>query len=111
MTITEDMKSRLYELIAAATTAEKARADTALDTASELVQAELDSWPNITIPDSVTQQAIFETASNLYQRRNAHNGIMSIDMDDVQPFKVNKDPLAWAREILRPYIPAGMGIA
>lgn len=62
-----------------------------------------------TVPEPVRDSAIVEVAADQYHRRTAHNGIAAVDSVDVQPFRINRDPLIAAYPILRPYL--GLGIA
>ena len=57
------------------------------------------------VPASVLKSAVLEVASDLYARRQHHNGVVTFDgPEGVTPFRVNRDPMASAYPILRPYI-------
>ena len=57
------------------------------------------------VPPSVVKSAVLEVASDLYARRQHHNGIVTFDgPEGVTPFRVNRDPLASVYPMLRPYI-------
>lgn len=58
-----------------------------------------------TVPPAVVKSAVLEVASDLYARRQHHNGVITFDgPEGVTPFRVNRDPMASAYPLLRPYI-------
>lgn len=63
------------------------------------------------IPAATLARAVKETAADLYSRRRARNGIVEIGGDGITPdvVRINRDPMAAARPILRPFL--GPGIA
>lgn len=65
-----------------------------------------------TISDSVLDDIVLGVAADLWQARDARNGVMNMVGDVIEPFRISSDPLrsAWAK--LRAVgIPAGLGIA
>lgn len=73
-----------------------------LDSAHELVRRHVGGAD---VPASVLKSAVLEVASDLYARRQHHNGVVTFDgPEGVTPFRVNRDPMASAYPILRPYI-------
>lgn len=105
-----ELIDRLTANVQAVTTNETDACKHSLDTATALIDRTIQSWA-ATVPDDVRDTAILETASDLYFRRHARNGVMEISGTDIQPFRINRDPLAAARPILRPWMPMGMGVA
>lgn len=65
------------------------------------------------VPEVVVDDCTLSVAADLWQARDARNGIVSIgDADGIEPFRISSDPLRSARPKLRAVgIPAGMGIA
>ncbi|SJM66842.1 hypothetical protein [Agrococcus casei] len=61
------------------------------------------------VPDKVRERAILEVGSELYNRRNAPNGIAQFATPDAAPIRVARDPLVGAYPILRHYV--GIGAA
>jgi hypothetical protein len=102
------LTDRLTKTVQAVTQEEKDAAESNIQVANQLILAEI---AGRTVPDQIVDQAILEVGSDLYFRRTARNGVMNVTDTDLQPFRINRDPLAAARPILRPFIPSGMGIA
>lgn len=65
------------------------------------------------VPAAVMDDCIVSVAADLWQAKDARNGIMGLADDaGIEPFHVSSDPLRTARPKLRAVgIPLGMGIA
>lgn len=61
------------------------------------------------VPADVRDRAVLEVGSELYNRRNAPNGIAQFATPDAAPIRVARDPLVGAYPILRHYV--GIGVA
>lgn len=61
------------------------------------------------VPKTVRDRAVLEVGSELYNRRNAPNGIAQFATPDAAPIRVARDPLVGAYPILRHYV--GIGAA
>lgn len=73
-----------------------------LATAMDLVAAHVGSGA---VPESVLASAVLDVASDLYSRRQHHNGVVTFDSPDgITAMRVNRDPMAAAYPILRPYV-------
>lgn len=61
----------------------------------------------VTVPDSVLERAVIETAANLFWRREAQHGIATFGggESDVQTVHISTDPLRIARPLLARYMP------
>ncbi len=62
-----------------------------------------------TVPPTVRDRAVLEVGSELYNRRNAPNGIAQFATPDAAPIRVARDPMVGAYPILRHYV--GIGAA
>jgi hypothetical protein len=60
------------------------------------------------VPDEVLGRAVLEVGADLYYRKASRNGIASFDtgMPAPEPMRLNRDPMAAAFPILRPFMPA-----
>lgn len=58
------------------------------------------------IPGEVRRRAVIEVAADLFYRRQTRNGISSFADTDLNPYRITRDPLAAARDLLRPYLTA-----
>ena len=87
------------------------RADTCLTTARAYLTANLgDTWE--TVPDLIQSDCVLAVAADLYNQKDARNGVMSVDGDALEPFRVSSDPLRAAWPKLRAAgVLAGLGIA
>lgn len=90
---------------------DETRADGCLKTARAYLTANLGStWD--TVPQLIQSDCVLAVAADLYNQKDARNGVMSIDSDTVEPFRVSSDPLRAAWPKLRAAgVLAGMGIA
>lgn len=63
------------------------------------------------VPAEISDRAIIECASELYQRRAAPQGVTQFAAagGDGAPVRVSRDPMGGARLILRPYLGLGIG--
>lgn len=69
--------------------------------AAELVAAHI---AGVTVPDSIHERAIIETAADLFWRRNAQNGIAQFDNGEgLELMRIGADPLHAARILLKPW--------
>lgn len=58
-----------------------------------------------TVPPAVVRAAVLDVTSDLYSRRQHHNGVVTFDTPDgITPMRVNRDPMASAYPLLRPYV-------
>lgn len=57
-----------------------------------------------TVPSAVLDQATLVTASEVFHRRSAPNGIAQFASFDGAPVRVAKDPMNAAYAILKPYV-------
>lgn len=53
-------------------------------------------------------RAVLEVAADLYYRKASRNGIAGFDGVEAQPFRLNRDPMAAAYPILRPFLVVGL---
>lgn len=73
-----------------------------LDAAHALVRKHTGSAD---VPTAVIRSAVLDVASDLYSRRQHHNGVVTFDSPDgVTALRVNRDPMASAYPLLRPYV-------
>lgn len=65
------------------------------------------------VPEPVMDDCIVSIATDLWQAKDARNGIIGLSEDSgIEPFHVSSDPLRTARPKLRAVgVPVGMGIA
>ncbi|PLS24343.1 hypothetical protein BLI708_06665 [Bifidobacterium imperatoris] len=71
--------------------------------------------PHVTgheIPTPVMDDVVLTVGLDLWQAKDARNGIVGLTVDGVEPFRISTDPLRAAWPKLRALgIPAGMGVA
>lgn len=60
------------------------------------------------VPDEVLTRAVLEVGADLYYRKASRNGVVGFGGDDPQPFRLNRDPMAAAYPLLRPFIVTGL---
>ncbi|MFB9775383.1 hypothetical protein [Brevibacterium otitidis] len=91
-----------------ASAGEHAFAAECVDQAAALVDARVRDYP---VPEAVADRARLEVAADLFYRRTARNGITSFDQADgpASTVRINRDPMAAANPILRPYLPPAIG--
>lgn len=95
-TVTPDEAARY----AGASSGEAITAD--LDAGKALVAKHVGS---ATVPPAVVRAAVLDVTSDLYSRRQHHNGVVTFDSPDgVTALRVNRDPMAAAYPLLRPYV-------
>ena len=58
-------------------------------------------------PVEVVDRAVLETASELFHRRNAPNGVAQFASFDGAPIRVARDPMVGAYPLLNPYLVVG----
>lgn len=64
------------------------------------------------VPQAVIDDCTLSVAADLWQARDARNGIVGLTADGIEPFRISSDPLRTAWPKLRAAgVPAGMGIA
>ena len=87
------------------------RADGCLLTARAYLTTNLgDTWD--AVPQPIQSDCVLAVAADLFNQKDARNGVMSVDSDAVEPFRVSSDPLRAAWPKLRAAgVLAGMGIA
>ena len=87
-----------------------------LDAAIELVAKECgavaEGDPSVmvfpaSVPLVIVNRAIIEVGSELYNRRQAPNGISQFAANDGSAIRVARDPMVAAYPILRPYLAGG----
>lgn len=87
-------------------TGDQAFIATCADEATALV----DAWVGAaTVPNAVLTRAYLEVGSELYNRRQAPNGISQFTTADGGAIRVARDPMVAARPILAPFL--GLGFA
>lgn len=70
----------------------------------------VDNWVGQNpVPESIRDRAYVEVAADLWNRRNAPNGIsnmqyMTADGSSGAPIRIARDPMAAAYPILRPFV-------
>ena len=65
-----------------------------------------------TVPDLIQSDCVLAVAADLFNQKDARNGVMNVDSDAIEPFRVSADPLRAAWPKLRAAgVLAGMGIA
>lgn len=60
-----------------------------------------------TVPVEIVDRATLEVGADLYYRRRTRNGVADFEGDDMQPFRVSRDPMVAAYPILAPYVGGG----
>lgn len=60
------------------------------------------------VPPVVVARAVLEVGADLYYRKASRNGIVGLDSENPQMFRLNRDPMAAAYPLFRPYIPMGL---
>ncbi len=68
-----------------------------------------DTETGTTIPDAILEGAYLEVAADLFNRRQAPNGILSQQYDAgmgtvASPIRINRDPLTPAYSLLAPWV-------
>lgn len=60
------------------------------------------------VAPAIVKRAVLEVGADLYYRKASRNGIASFDtgMPAPEPMRLNRDPMAAAYPILRPFLPA-----
>ncbi len=61
-----------------------------------------------TVPADIKDQAVYITASELFHRRSAPNGIAQFASMDGSPIRVARDPMTAVYPLLLPYV--GFGV-
>jgi hypothetical protein len=84
--------------------ADEAQLTIALATAEALVSARVGS---AVVPQVILDRAILGAASELYNQKDAPNGIAQFNTFDAAPIRVARDPMVAAYPILRPFLPLG----
>lgn len=81
------------------------------DEADALVTAWLAGFPTVTVPPIIVARAVREVAADLWNRRDAPNGIKQFGdgAGGVIPVRVARDPLTAAYPLLAPF--TGPGVA
>lgn len=64
------------------------------------------------IPQAVEDDCTLSVAADLWQARDARNGIVGLTTDGIEPFRISTDPLrsVW-RKLRAVGVNAGMGVA
>ncbi len=90
---------------------DETRADDCLATARAYLSANLgETWD--TVPDLIQSDCVLAVAADLFNQKDARNGVMNVNSDAIEPFRVSADPLRAAWPKLRAAgVLAGMGIA
>jgi hypothetical protein len=78
---------------------------TCLAEATELISVFIGT---VVVPSVVKDRAVKETASELYHRRNAPNGLSQFASFDGTPIRVARDPMVGAYPILGRYMVIGL---
>lgn len=60
------------------------------------------------VPDPVLARAVLEVGADLYYRKASRNGVVGFEGIEAQPFRLNRDPMAAAYSLLRPYLVMGL---
>ncbi|WP_104136576.1 hypothetical protein [Cryobacterium sp. Y62] len=60
------------------------------------------------VPVAVVARAVLEVGADLYYRKASRNGIAGFDGVEAQPFRLNRDPMAAAYPLLRPFLVVGL---
>lgn len=60
------------------------------------------------VPKSSIERAVLEVGADLFYRRLARNGITTFDGVDVEPVRLNRNPMSAAYPILRPHLVSGL---
>ena len=76
--------------------------------ATELVNHFIGSGNPFGVPELVVDRAVLEVGADLYYRKASRNGVVGLDGVDSQPFRLNRDPMAAAYPVLRPYLVTGL---
>ncbi|MGO2655974.1 MAG: hypothetical protein ACTH93_09135 [Pseudoclavibacter sp.] len=104
----EDLAKRVREYVDALTDAEQTYCDECTAEAVSLVAGWAGTWW-ASVPATAQDRAVVEVAAELFNRKGTRNGIAAFDGgDDMQSFRIARDPLKAARPLLAPWIPAGI---
>ena len=60
------------------------------------------------VDELVVARAVLEVGADLYYRKASRNGIAGFDGVEAQPFRLNRDPMAAAYPLLRPFLVIGL---
>lgn len=72
--------------------------------AADLVDNFVGAGNPFNVPTSVIARAVLEVGADLFYRKASRNGVVGFDGPDPQPFRLNRDPMAAAYPILRPFL-------
>lgn len=56
------------------------------------------------VPEEIQRRAILEVGADLYNRRQARNGVVGFDSVDLTPLRIARDPMKAAYDLLDPYL-------
>ena len=74
---------------------DETRADDCLATASAYLSTNLgETWD--TVPDLIQSDCVLAVAADLFNQKDARNGVMNVDSDAIEPFRASADPLSAA---------------
>lgn len=60
------------------------------------------------VPQTSIERAVLEVGADLFYRRLARNGIASFEGMEIQPVRLNRDPMSAAYPILRRHLVTGL---
>lgn len=71
--------------------------------AQELIDRRIRGYEN-RVPPVIIRRAVLEVGADLYNRRQARNGIVGFETVDLQPLRIARDPLKAAYDLVDPYL-------
>ncbi|AMB58242.1 hypothetical protein [Microterricola viridarii] len=60
------------------------------------------------VPAVIVARAVLEVGADLFYRKTTRNGVVGFGDMEAQPFRLNRDPMAAAYPLLRPYLVIGL---
>lgn len=60
------------------------------------------------VPVEVLNEAVLNVTAELFNRKNAKNGVLQFATPDSSPVRIARDPMVAGRPILDPFLPAGI---
>ena len=107
--MTEQLVDRLARVVGTLDPDDRADLTAHLDTAAAYLRPHVNGYD---VPQPVLDDCLVAVAADLWQARDARNGVMSVNGDGIEPYRISADPLRVAWPKLRAIgIPAGMGVA
>lgn len=103
----------LARLVGTFDTDEEPNLSYTLEVAQAYVFAEINRYTTVdSMPQVIIKDCILTCAADLWQARDARNGVMTVSADGIEPYRISSDPLRAVRPKLKAAgLPIGLGIA